>query len=189
MNLPNTLTTARIFMIPVLVVFLLVSFRGHDFAALAIFLLATLTDTVDGVLARRTDKMTELGALLDPIADKLLITSAYICLVGRGRVPAWMAVVIIGREIAVTGFRAIAAAKGIVIRAGWPGKIKMNLEIISIAVFILGKEILGKIIIVGLATLWLAMASAVYSAAVYFVKFGPSLIRGHITHLSSKMDR
>jgi len=175
MNLPNTLTAARIALIPLLMAFLLSSFQGHEYIALGVFLLATLTDTVDGLLARRTRKMTELGALLDPIADKLLITAAYICLVGAGRVPAWMAVVIIGREIAVTGFRAIAAAKGIIIPAGWSGKVKMHLETYSIAFYILGRGILGKFFIVGQVTLWLAMALAVYSAAEYFVKYGPRI--------------
>jgi CDP-diacylglycerol--glycerol-3-phosphate 3-phosphatidyltransferase len=178
MNLPNTLTAARILLVPVLMVFLLSSFRGHDAVALAVFLLATLTDTVDGVLARRTDKTTELGALLDPIADKLLITAAFICLVGAGRVPAWMAAVIVGREIAVTGFRAIAAARGIVIPAGWIGKVKMNLEIFAIAFFILGRGILGKVFVAGQIILWLAMIVAVASAAEYFRAYGPGLVRG-----------
>jgi CDP-diacylglycerol--glycerol-3-phosphate 3-phosphatidyltransferase len=176
MNLPNTLTTARIFLIPILMVFLLVSFRGHEYLALGVFLLAALTDLVDGLLARRTQKMTELGALLDPIADKLLIATAVLCLVGAGRIPAWMAVIIIGREIAVTGFRAIAAAKGVVIPAGWAGKVKMNLETYAIAFYILGKEILGRIFLVGEVMLWLAIVLAVYSAAEYFVKFGPSVL-------------
>jgi len=176
MNLPNSLTTARILMIPVFMAFFLAPFRGHEYAALGVFLLAALTDLVDGVLARRTNKMTALGALLDPIADKLLIATAVILLVGAGRIPAWVAVIIVGREIVVTGFRAIAAAKAVFIPAGWAGKVKMNLEIYAIAFFVLGKEALGGIFLVGQVMLGLAVALAVYSAAEYFVKFGPAVV-------------
>lgn len=176
MNLPNALTSLRIFLIPFLMVFLLTDFKGHDWAAFGVFLFATLTDTVDGLLARRTKQITELGQLLDPIADKLLMTAAFVCLVGTGRVPAWVAVVIIGREIAVTGFRAIAASKGVVIAASWPGKIKMQLETCTIALLILGKGILGKFMVIGEIGLWLTMAMALFSAAAYFVKHGPELV-------------
>jgi len=176
MNLPNALTSLRIFLIPFLMVFLLTDFKGNEWAAFGVFLFATLTDTVDGVLARRTNKITELGQLLDPIADKLLMTAAFICLVGVGRAPAWMAVVIIGREVAVTGFRAIAASKGVVIAASWPGKIKMQLETCTIALLILGKGILGKFMLIGEIGLWLTMGMALYSAAEYFLKHGPELV-------------
>jgi len=177
MNLPNALTAARIFMIPVFLGLFLASFRGHEYAALGVFLAAALTDLVDGLLARRTNKTTELGALLDPVADKLLITTAVILLVGAGRLPSWLAVVIIGREVAVTGFRAMAASKGQVIPAGWAGKVKMNLETYAVAVYILGKDILGRLFLVGEVMLGLAVVLAVYSAAGYFVKFGPSVLR------------
>ncbi|MBN1939659.1 MAG: CDP-diacylglycerol--glycerol-3-phosphate 3-phosphatidyltransferase [Candidatus Aminicenantes bacterium] len=176
MNLPNTLTTFRIVLIPFLMFCLLVDFKGNSWVAFGIFILATLTDTVDGVLARRTNKITALGQLLDPIADKLLMTAAFISLVGIGRVPAWMAAVIIGREVAVTGFRAIAASKGVVIPASWPGKVKMQLETVTIALLILGKGILGKLMIVGEIGLWLTMAMAIYSAAEYFIKHGRDIV-------------
>jgi CDP-diacylglycerol--glycerol-3-phosphate 3-phosphatidyltransferase len=177
MNLPNALTSLRIALIPFLMAVLLASFRGHAWVAFGLFLFATLTDTVDGILARRTNAITELGQLLDPIADKLLMTAAFICLVESGHVPAWMAVVIIGREIAVTGFRAIAASKSVIIAASWPGKIKMQLETYTIALLILGRAILGKFYIIPQVLLWLTMAMAVYSAGEYFVKFGPALVR------------
>jgi CDP-diacylglycerol--glycerol-3-phosphate 3-phosphatidyltransferase len=177
MNLPNALTSLRIALIPFLMVALLSSFRGQEWVAFGLFLFATLTDTVDGVLARKTNAITELGQLLDPIADKLLMTAAFICLVQSGHVLAWMAVVIIGREIAVTGFRAIAASKGVIIAASWPGKIKMQLEAYTIALLILGRTILGKYYIVPQVLLWLTMAMAVYSAGEYFVKYGPALVK------------
>jgi CDP-diacylglycerol--glycerol-3-phosphate 3-phosphatidyltransferase len=177
MNLPNSLTSLRIALIPFLMVALLSNFHNHEWIAFGLFLFATLTDTVDGVLARKINAVTELGQLLDPIADKLLMTAAFICLVGSGHIPAWMAVVIIGREISVTGFRAIAAAKGVIIAASWPGKIKMQLETYTIALLILGRAILGKFTVVPQVLLWLTMGMAVYSAAEYFIKYGPALVK------------
>ena len=177
MNVPNTLTMLRIALIPFLIYALLAAFRGHEFVALGIFLLASFTDTVDGFWARRTNKITALGQLLDPIADKLLMVSAFICLVAEQHVAAWMAVVIIGREIAVTGFRALAASKGVIIPASWPGKLKMGLETATIAVLILGPPIVGKFYLVGRIGLWLTMALAVFSAAEYFRKYGPALLK------------
>lgn len=176
MNLPNALTSLRILVIPLLLVFLSADFRHHEWAAFGVFMFATLTDTVDGVLARRTNTITTLGQLLDPIADKLLMTAAFVSLVGTGQVPAWMAVVIIGREIAVTGFRAIAASKGVVIAASWPGKIKMQLETATIALLILGGGILGKFAIIAQIGLWLTMVMALYSAAEYFFKHGRDIV-------------
>jgi CDP-diacylglycerol--glycerol-3-phosphate 3-phosphatidyltransferase len=166
MNLPNSLTSLRIALIPFLMVALLSNFHNHEWIAFGLFLFATLTDTVDGVLARKINAVTELGQLLDPIADKLLMTAAFICLVGSGHIPAWMAVVIIGR-----------AAKGVIIAASWPGKIKMQLETYTIALLILGRAILGKFTVVPQVLLWLTMGMAVYSAAEYFIKYGPALVK------------
>ena len=177
MNVPNALTSVRIALIPFLIIALVFSFKGHDYVALGIFLLASFTDTVDGFWARRANKITALGQLLDPIADKLLITSAFICLVGSGRVPSWMAVIIIGREIAVTGFRTVAASRGVLIPASWPGKVKMALETVTISFLILGEEILGGWFIVGRVGLWLVLAASVYSAGEYFWKYGPALLK------------
>ena len=177
MNAPNVLTLLRIVLIPFLMATLLASFRGHEFVALGIFLVASFTDTVDGFWARRTNQITTLGQLLDPIADKLLVMAAFICLVEAGHVPSWMAVVIIGREIAVTGFRAIAASKGTVIPATWPGKVKMALETVTISLLILGKALLGKYFVAGKIGLWLVIAAAVYSAGEIFVKYGPRLLK------------
>ena len=177
MNAPNVLTMLRIALIPVLIYALQASFRGHEIAALAVFLLASFTDTVDGFLARRTDRITALGQLLDPIADKLLIGSAFISLVGIGSVQAWMAVVIVGRELGVTGFRAVAASRGIVIPASWPGKIKMALETITVSLLILGKAVLGKMWIAAEIGLWAVLILAVYSAGHYFWKYGPAIVK------------
>jgi CDP-diacylglycerol--glycerol-3-phosphate 3-phosphatidyltransferase len=177
MNAPNVLTLIRIALVPVLLYFLQASFPGHELAALGVFLVASFTDTVDGFLARRTNKITALGQLLDPIADKLLVSSAFISLVGIGSVQAWMAVVIVGRELAVTGFRAVAASRGIVIPASWPGKIKMALETVTICLLVTGKPILGKLWLAAEIGLWAVLVLAVYSAAHYFWKYGPAILK------------
>jgi CDP-diacylglycerol--glycerol-3-phosphate 3-phosphatidyltransferase len=176
-NAPNILTTFRILLVPVLMVFLLWGFPGHNAAALGVFLLAMLTDAVDGILARRTNTVTELGKLLDPIADKLLLTAAFVCLVETGGVPAWIAVIIIGRELAVTGFRAIAAAKGIVIAASAAGKIKVWLESAAIVLLLLEPDWLGRFTAGPRIFLLLALAAAVLSGLEVFLKYGPRLVR------------
>jgi len=176
MNIPNALTLLRIIAIPVLVVILLIQFEGRELAALLVFVLAALTDMLDGFWARQKKQITVLGQLLDPIADKLLITSALICLVGLGTVPAWMAVIIIGREISVTGFRAIASSKKISIPASILGKIKMNTETITVALLILGKRYLGNLYFLSQIGLWLVIVTAVLSALEYFIKFGPKVL-------------
>jgi CDP-diacylglycerol--glycerol-3-phosphate 3-phosphatidyltransferase len=176
MNLPNVLTILRIFCIPVLVVVLLTQFEGKEIVAVIIFLLAALTDTLDGILARKREQVTVLGQILDPVADKLLIASAFICLVELGAVPAWMVVIILGREIAVTGFRAIASSKGIYIASSRLGKFKMISEAVAICLLILGKEYLGRYNFLSQIALWVVIAIATISAAEYYIKFGPLVI-------------
>lgn len=176
MNGPLALTYLRILAVPVLVILLLSNFRGNHIAAFAVFLLATLTDMLDGFWARRKKQITVLGQLLDPTADKLLVVSALICLVGTGAVPAWMAVIIIGREIAVTGFRAMASAKGIHIPASALGKIKMILETGTIGLLILGEGILGGLYVLSRVGLWLTVAAALISAAEYYSRYGRTVL-------------
>ena len=146
MNLPNTLTILRIFFVPFLVAVLVeqdlrVEWHGvvwsHEFLALAIFLFAAATDLLDGYLARRWGQITTVGTLLDPIADKLLISAALVSLVQIRRVPAWMVVLIIGREFAVSGLRSIAAAEGYTIRASDLGKTKMITQVIAISMVLI----------------------------------------------------
>ena len=139
MNLPNTLTILRIFFVPLLVAALVqekhVGLAGisNEWLALAIFLVAAGTDLVDGYLARRWKQVTTIGTLLDPIADKLLISAALISLVQIRVLPGWMAILIIGREFAVSGLRAIAASEGYIIRASDLGKTKMLSQVVAIA--------------------------------------------------------
>lgn len=138
MNLPNYLTLARIVLVPLLVVILLNPFAENWFGissyalAIGIFLAATLTDILDGHLARRRNQVSNLGKLLDPIADKLLVSAALIVLVEKHLAPAWAVVVILGREFIVTGLRSVAAADGIVIQAQTSGKIKMWAQCVAI---------------------------------------------------------
>jgi len=179
MNIPNSLTTLRICVIPILVFVLLSPFDGKELIAFVIFLLAALTDMLDGFWARRKKQITVFGQLLDPIADKLLITSAFICLVELGIVSAWIVVIIIGREIAVTGFRALASSKGITIPASILGKIKMNSETITVLLLILGEKHLGPYYILSHIGLWVVVFSAIISAIEYYLKYGSKVLSEH----------
>ena len=125
LNLPNALTLLRIFLVPLLVVVLLTRIEGHVYFGAGIFLLAVLTDYLDGFFARRRNEVTKLGILLDPLADKLLTAAAFLSLVEMGLVPAWAVMIVIARELAVTGLRNVAAGRGVLIRASALGKAKM----------------------------------------------------------------
>jgi CDP-diacylglycerol--glycerol-3-phosphate 3-phosphatidyltransferase len=177
MNLPNALTLLRIFLVPFLVVVLLTKFEGREYVGLAIFWLASITDYFDGFFARRQKKITKLGMLLDPIADKLLMSAAFISLVELGLAPAWMIVVIIGREFAVSGLRSIAAQQGVTIAASPLGKWKMISQVVAISILILGHE-LGEFIKLGEVALWVVVLLAIGSMVDYFGKFWRLVIRG-----------
>lgn len=169
-NLPNALTLLRIFLVPFLVVVLLTKFEGREIVALAIFLLATATDFFDGWLARRRGEITTLGTLLDPIADKLLISAAFISLVEVGLAPAWMVVVVVGREFAVTGLRSVASGQGLVIAASPWGKAKMASQITAISLLILSERY-DWLLLPGKIALWAVVAVAIVSGALYFRVF------------------
>ena len=176
LNVPNVLTFLRILCIPGLVVVILARFQGQELVAFGLFAFATFTDTLDGFWARRLRQITTLGQLLDPIADKLLIASVFICLVGTGAVKAWMATIIIGRELAVTGFRAIAESRGVSVPASLTGKVKMALETVVLAVVLLGDKVPFGLAFLGPIGLWLVMIVAVVSAAEYFVRYTPRIL-------------
>ena len=169
-NLPNALTLLRIFLVPFLVVVLLTKFEAREIVALAIFLVATATDFFDGWLARRRGEITTLGALLDPIADKLLISAAFISLVEVGLAPAWMVVVVVGREFAVTGLRSIASGQGIVISASSWGKAKMVSQITAVSLLILSERY-AWLLLPGRVMLWIVVVVALVSGAQYFRLF------------------
>lgn len=172
MNIPLYITFFRILCIPAVVILLLSRFNGQEYIALAVFAAAGISDIADGVLARRTQKTSTLGALLDPIADKLLISSVLICLVELGAVASWIVIIIVAREIAITGFRAIASSRGIHISSSALGKIKMWCEAITIGLLILGKEILGSLYLLAEIGLWVVLVVVLLSAAEYFARFG-----------------
>ncbi|HET6676102.1 MAG TPA: CDP-diacylglycerol--glycerol-3-phosphate 3-phosphatidyltransferase [Nitrospiraceae bacterium] len=173
-NLPNVLTVARILLIPVFVVLFVTPTPDRSLAAAAVFVIAALTDLLDGYLARRRGQVTKLGRLLDPIADKLLVLSALIVLVQVDRVSALIAILIIAREVAVTGIRAIAAGEGIIISAEATGKYKMALQVIAIVLLILEGTVLseyGNVHLAGIVTLYLSLALGYVSGGQYVWSF------------------
>ncbi|MGA2719498.1 MAG: CDP-diacylglycerol--glycerol-3-phosphate 3-phosphatidyltransferase [Candidatus Acidiferrales bacterium] len=179
MNLPNSLTILRIFFVPLLVVVLLTRQPNWDFWGLPIhfevwgvliLIVAASTDAMDGYIARKRGEVTTLGILLDPIADKLLISAAFISLVQMGLVPAWMVVIIIGREFMVVGLREIASVEGLIIPASALGKTKMILQVVAgCAVILTAKHAALKSL--GTTLMWLVVLSAVISAVHYFQMF------------------
>lgn len=176
MNLSISLTLLRIFFIPLVVVLLLSKGENMDLWAVGVFLLAATTDLLDGYLARRRSEITTLGILLDPIADKLLTSAAFICLVELHLIPAWMVVIIVGREFAVSGLRAIASAQGWVLQASELGKTKMVFQVAAITVIVLERRYpvvrpLGNVL------LWMVVAFALASAVQYFWLFWKRLDR------------
>lgn len=179
MNIPNTLTLLRIFVVPLLVALIVgdeavLRFKplglSKEQVALAIFLSAAFTDLLDGYLARRWNQVTTVGMLLDPIADKLLISAALISLVQVQRVPGWMAVLIIGREFAVSGLRSIAAAEGYTIKASDLGKSKMVTQVLAVALILLAADT-PEFTVWAWAALWGAMIFSIASAIQYFIMF------------------
>jgi CDP-diacylglycerol---glycerol-3-phosphate 3-phosphatidyltransferase len=172
-NLPNALSLVRIFLVPVLVVFLIALPRPDNLVAAAVFLAAVCTDWLDGRLARRMRQVTALGKLLDPIADKLLISASLISLVQVGRVPAWIVVLIVGRDLAITGLRAIAAAQSVIIQASDFGKATMTAEVIAVSLLILNWPALvlplGRS--PGQWVLLVATALSLLSGMRYFLQF------------------
>lgn len=179
MNLPNSLTILRIFFVPLLVVVLLTRQPNWniwglpiDFEVLGVMILffAAVTDVMDGYLARKRKEITTLGILLDPIADKLLISAAFISLVAMDLVPAWMVVIIIGREFVVTGLRDIAATEGLIIPATVLGKTKMILQVIAGCIVIMAAKY-PALKTAGLVAMWLVVLSACASAVHYFQMF------------------
>jgi CDP-diacylglycerol--glycerol-3-phosphate 3-phosphatidyltransferase len=178
MNLPNSLTVARIFLVPVLVSVLLTKFEGRlvmglpvELVAGAIFGIASLTDWLDGYLARRRKQVTPLGQILDPLADKLLISATLVSLVQLGLASAWMVGVIIGREIAVTGLRNLAYSRGLAMPAKGLGKFKMASQVVAILLLILGWERMPALLVLGQAALWVVLITAVVSAVDYYQDF------------------
>ena len=210
MNLPNLLSVIRILMVPVLVVVLMTKVTNHEVIGVVVFWVASITDWLDGYLARRWKQVTTLGKLLDPLADKLLVAGALISLVELNLAPAWMTFIILAREFAITGLRGIASEEGLTIPAGTIGKWKMGFQVAAISGLILGPRLdywlfmwTGKEIFqffiqlnrpytffwgMGVLLLWGAVILAIWSAVSYFHGFwkvvGPRIMaeNGRLTH-------
>lgn len=170
-NLPNALTLSRIFLVPLLVAVLLTRTERWELIGAVIFVIAAITDVLDGYLARRRREITMLGIMLDPVADKVLISAAFISLVQIQLAPAWMVAIIIGREFAVMGLRMVSISQGIQIPASPLGKGKMASQVAAILLLILGEKFLGPFFILGPAALWLTTILALVSGLDYFLKF------------------
>jgi len=178
-NLPNFLTLVRILLIPVFVVIFLAPTPDRSLLAAVVFTVAAVTDLLDGYIARRTGQVTKLGKLLDPLADKLLVLSALILLVNIDRVSAVVALLIIARELAVTGIRAIAAGERLIIAAEVTGKYKMALQVIAIILLILegtGLAELGNMHLAGTGTLYLSLVLGYVSGGQYVWSFWKQVV-------------
>ncbi len=174
MNLPNKLTILRTIMIPFFLVFLYMSvMEGHDFGwfkwvALGVFIAASLTDMLDGKIARKYNLVTNFGKFMDPLADKLLVCSALIALSDIGRMPAWIVIVIIARDFIISGFRLVAAEKGVVIAAGWSGKIKTTVQMIMVCFLV--ADLGGKVFyVIDQVLIYLALVLTIVSLLDYLV--------------------
>lgn len=174
MNLPIALTLCRIVLVPLIIVFLISSSRVHVLIAAVIFIAASLTDWLDGRMARRWNQVTRLGTLLDPVADKLLVAAALVALVQVDVIEAWVAMVIIGRELAVTGLRGVALSMGLVIPASPLGKAKTVSQYVALTALILEKGMSGDFAASHRffqVVLWVAVGLTVLSGAQYFYRF------------------
>ncbi len=170
MNTPNMLTLLRIFLVPVFTVLMLTPAGGKwsDIAAGIIFIIASLTDTLDGYLARKNNQVTTFGKFMDPLADKLLVCTALICLTGLQRLPAWVTIVIVAREFIISGFRLIAAEKGVVIAASYWGKFKTVFQMLMVIVLVFNLG--GWLDTAGMVLMWIAVVLTVVSLVDYIRK-------------------
>ena len=185
MNLPNKLTMLRVIMVPFFVAFLLLTpdYPSFKWVAFGLFVVASLTDMLDGYIARKYHLITNFGKFMDPLADKLLVSAALVCLTALGFIPAWMTIVIISREFIISGFRLIAAERGIVIAAGWLGKWKTAVTMIMLAIMLLVVNtagfpfdptetmgVYGKVVLVADVLLWISVILTIVSLVDYLVK-------------------
>ena len=177
MNLPNKLTTLRVIMIPFFVIFMLTGWGGEasKWISLAIFIVASLTDLLDGHIARKHNLVTNFGKFMDPLADKLLVCSALICLIQLGQLPAWVVIIIISREFIISGFRLVAADNGIVIAASYWGKFKTTFQMIAVILMIFNIPALATVTMIMLV---IAVVLTVISLVDYVAKNIEVLTKG-----------
>lgn len=178
MNLPNKLTVLRVIMVPFFVLFMLTDLGGEagKWIALVIFCLASLTDMLDGKIARARNLVTNFGKFMDPLADKLLVCSAMICLIPTGQLPAWVVIVIIARDFIISGFRLVASDSGIVIAASYWGKYKTVSQMLMVIVLI--ADLGGVFDMIGTALIWIALILTVVSLVDYIAKNVQVLTKG-----------
>lgn len=171
MNLPNKLTMFRVILIPFFVFFLLAPyFEGYgNYVAVAIFIVASLTDLLDGKIARKYNLVTNFGKFMDPLADKLLVCSAMICLIELGLLPAWIVIIIIAREFIISGFRLIASDNGVVIAASYWGKFKTTFQMLMVIVLLLNFDS-AAFKILGTVLVWIATILTIVSLIDYVIK-------------------
>lgn len=169
MNLPNKLTVFRVILIVPFVLFMLTGIGGaySDWIALAIFIIASLTDLLDGKIARKYNLVTNFGKFMDPLADKLLVCSAMICLIEMDRIPAWIVIIIIAREFIISGFRLIASDNNIVIAASYWGKFKTTFQMIMVCLMIANISVLN---ILTQITMWISLVLTIVSLVDYLIK-------------------
>ena len=170
MNLPNKLTILRVIMIPFFVAFLMLENGANTtyrYIAAALFIIASLTDLLDGKIARKYNLVTNFGKFMDPLADKLLVCSALICMIELGQLPAWMVIIIISREFIISGFRLVASDNGVVIAASYWGKFKTTFQMIGVVLLILNIPALSMVTDI---VIWIAVALTVISLVDYIVK-------------------
>ena len=177
MNLPNKLTVMRMILIPFFVFFMLAPyFEGYgNYIAVAIFIIASLTDMLDGKIARKYNLVTDFGKFMDPLADKLLVCSAMICLIEKGQLAAWIVIIIIAREFIISGFRLVASDNGVVIAASYWGKFKTTFQMIGVVLLIFNIPALSTLTTI---IVWIALALTVISLVDYIVKNAGVLTEG-----------
>ncbi len=168
MNLPNKLTTMRMILVPVFIALYLLN---YNIASAVVFIIAAFTDFLDGYIARKRNLITNYGKIMDPLADKLLVTSAFVCMVQTGAVAGWMVIVILAREFAITGLRAVAASEGVVIAAAWSGKVKTVTQMIAV-IFLITENWPFSLTGFPFADimLWIAVIMTVYSGIEYIYR-------------------
>ena len=180
MNLPNKLTILRVLMIPFFVLFALVDLiPGYSkYIAVALFVTASLTDLLDGKIARKYNMVTNFGKFMDPLADKLLVCAALICLVSTDRLPAWIVIVIISREFIISGFRLVASDNGVEIAASYWGKFKTTFQMLMIIVLLL--DFGGAFDLLGQLLVWISLALTIISLVDYLIKNKHVILEGSI---------
>ena len=168
MNIANKITLVRIFLVPVFVLFMLTDFTEYNgIIAFIVFVIATITDKIDGTIARKMNLVTDFGKFLDPIADKLLVCSALICLTADGTIPAWITIVIIGREFIISAFRLVCADTGKTVAASWWGKSKTIAQMVTIIVLLMN---IPQLAILETVLIYVSLVLTVVSLVDYFVK-------------------